>query len=117
MIKRLVEDKHEIYEMSNLRNYATGLPMVIWVQPKSGKEKHGARIKVAKMYGDKTIDDLFTITISDKPEVIGDVGDIKMNDIKKVIKFIKINKDLLLSIWNDEIDPSYAVKYDLFKKI
>lgn len=93
-------------EMSNLRNKETGLPMVVWLQPKTRREQHWARIKVSKKYGDKVSEDLFTITIENEPQVVGDTGDIKTNDIKKVIEFVKINKDLLLDFWNDEIAVS-----------
>jgi hypothetical protein len=116
MIRKLEDyNKHVFYEMSNFRNKYTGLPMVIWIQPKTGKEQHYARIKVAKIYGDKISDNLFVITIEDNPKVIGDAGEIKQKDIKKAIEFIKLNKELLLDIWNDIIDPISAVEF--IKKI
>lgn len=104
----------KLEEMSNIRPDKTGLDMVIWIFPFTGKEGHWARIKVSKHYGNKVSSDLFTITIEDKPEVIGDTGEISNKDIQKVVDFIKKNKLTLLKVWNDEIDPIDAVKQ--FKK-
>ena len=104
----------KLEEMANIRPDKTGLKMVIWIFPYTGKEGHWARIKVSQHYGDKVTNDLFTVTIEDDPEVIGDTGEIKQQDIKKVIGFIKRNKDVLLQVWKDEIDPIDAVKK--FKK-
>ena len=100
-----------IYEMANVRPNKTGLSMVIWIFPQTGKEKHWARIKVQKKYGEKAINDMFSITISDNPEIIGnqDVGEIKIKDIEKIKNFIKKNKNALLSVWNDEVAPDEII--------
>jgi len=116
-MKNYVFKRNEIIkleEMSNIRPNETGLKMVIWILPYTGKEGHWAIIKVAKKYGDKVSNDLFTVTIEDNPEIIGDTGEIKSVDIQKIILFIKKNKKTLLDVWNDEISPTEAVKK--FKK-
>lgn len=109
-----IDEKVKLEEMSNIRPDKTGLKMVIWIFPYTGKEKHWARIKVSKHYGNKVSSDLFTVTIDDEPEVIGSTGDIKSSDIEKVISFVKNNKKVLLQVWNDEIDSIDAAKK--FKK-
>ncbi len=114
-IKDLLNEQLLFEEMSNLRKQHTGLPMVIWIQPKTRNEQHWARIKVAKQYGDKVSSDLFTITISDNPEVIGETGNIKNQDIELTKEFVIKNKKILLSVWNDEITPVEAVS--LFTKV
>ena len=103
--------KKKFYEMANLTKEDTGLPYIIWITPSSGKEKHWARIKVQKKYGEKAINDMFSITISDNPEIIGnqDVGEIKIKDIEKIKNFIKKNKNALLSVWNDEVAPDEII--------
>lgn len=103
-------EKIKLEEMSNIRPDKTGLKMVIWIFPYTGKESHWARIKVAKHYGNKVSSDLFTITIENEPEVIGDTGDIKPSDVVKVIDFVKRNKKVLMQVWKDEIDAIDAVK-------
>jgi hypothetical protein len=110
MIRGFFEDDKSYFEMANLRNRRTGLPCVIWIQQKSGKEQHNARIKVSKKYGDKVFADegLFTITIPDKG-IIGDTGDIAEKDIKKIVDFIDMNMEVLLKVWEGEIDSDEAV--------
>jgi len=111
-------EKERIYEMANIRTYKTNLPMVIWIFPKTGNEKHFARIKVSKIYGDKATNDLFPITISDSPCLPDKnikTGEITKQDLDKVFKFIKLNKDVLMQVWNDEITPDEAIP--LFIKI
>jgi len=103
-MKLLYEKETPFYEMANIRSKHTGLPMVIWIQPKIGNEKHWARIKVSKVYGDKVSDSLFIVTIENEPKVIGETGNILLQDISKVLDFVKLNKDLLLKYWNDDID-------------
>jgi len=101
----------KLEEMANIRPNKTGLKMVIWIFPYTGKEGHWARIKVSMHYGEKVSSDLFTVTVEDTPEVIGDTGDITKKDVDSVINFVKRNKAVLLKVWNDEIDPVDAVKY------
>ena len=93
-----------LYEMSNVVKQRSGLPVNVWISPKMAT--HGPRIKVQRNYGNNVTDDMFSITISDNPMVIGDSGEISSNDIKKVFAFIKLNKKLLLTFWNkEESDP------------
>jgi hypothetical protein len=99
----IMEDGQDIFEMANLEYDLTGLAVYIYVSGK-GNTKHGPRLKVSKIYG-KMSKSLFPITISDKPKVIGDdIGDIKSKDIKKIIEWVKLNKELLLAFWNGEIN-------------
>ena len=107
--------KLKLEEMSNIRPDKTGLKMVIWVFPYTGKEGHWARIKVSKHYGNKVSSDLFSVTIDDNPTIKGNTGDIELKDLNKVISFIKKNKKTLLKVWNDEIDLIDAVTK--FKRI
>lgn len=89
---------------SNIRPKYTGLPMVVWVQPKTGKERHGPRLKVQTTHGDKVeVDNWVTVTIEDAPKVIG--KGLSNTDVIAVNTFIKKNKENLLKFWNDEIDP------------
>ena len=94
-----------MYEMANLRTKTTGLPVSIWISTK-GYIKHSARIKVSRSYGDRIrFENFFTITVSDNPKIIGDVGDINSEDVQEVISFVIKNQEMLLSLWNEEISP------------
>jgi hypothetical protein len=91
--------------MANIRPNRTGLPVCIWVAEPSGNEKHFARIKVSAHYGEK-IDlsaGFFTITIPEK-KIMGDTGEIKFKDIELINRFIDLNADLIIQLWNKEID-------------
>jgi hypothetical protein len=104
MIKGFFEDRFYL-EMANIRpEDDTGLPYVIWIQESSGKEKHFARIKVSRIYGNKISPEegFFTITVPDK-EVIGDMGKIRSVDVELGKKWIDLNLDLILQYWNHEI--------------
>ena len=104
-LKELINsvDPVDLWEMSNLFQEDTGLPMVIWVSPK-GNTKHGPRIKVSKTYSHKdTGRDSFSLTIEDDPKVIGNLGRIRARDAEKVMEWVILNKDLLLAYWNYKI--------------
>lgn len=102
----------DLSEMANLRKNSTDLPMVIYVSEKLNvRGKHGPRIKVSTIYGDKiSKKNLFTVTISDTPEVIGNTGDIKPKDLKKVIDFVVLNKKALLDYWELKIDIGDVIR-------
>jgi len=92
----------DLSEMANIRPANTGLTMCIYVSDKENvASNNSARLAVSKTYGDKiSKSNLFTMTISDNPEVIGNTGDIKEKDIKEVKNFILRNKQSLLDYWN-----------------
>lgn len=95
--------KRIIWAMSNFRPNETGLPMVIWINPKTGLEKHGPRIKVQKDHGSKAqLGKWVTFTISKDPQL---KGVLPLQDKKLVIQFIKTNLEILLALWEDEISP------------
>lgn len=89
-------------EMANLRPSDTELPRTIYVSP-SNITKHDARIKISNTTTFKFDPfDTFSITVSDKPEVIGKPN-ISKDDLNKIMNFILINKELLIKLWDDEI--------------
>lgn len=92
------------FEMANLRPKSTGLPMTIWVSER-GRAKHGPRIKVSLKSGDRIdIGDTVTVTIEDKPRVIG--GSLKPPHLDAVVAYIALNRVALLAYWNGEIDTA-----------
>lgn len=103
----------EVWAMANFRPKSTGIPMVIWIIPKSGKEKHGPRIKVQNNYNDViSPGSWFSVTIEEIPKVVGSTKEIKTKDIKKAISFVKKNLGSLKEYWNGLLTTD-----DLLEKI
>ena len=94
-----------VADMANLRPDKTGLPMVIWIFPQTGKEKHKTpRIKVQTHHGSKAQSGSWvTVTVEAEPKIIG--SGLSGDDIEIVKQFIMQNKTGLLKVWNDKIDP------------
>jgi hypothetical protein len=103
-----------LFEMSNISGRKTGLPMIIYVS--IGKHlSHGPRIKVSKIYGNKSsMEDTVSFTISDNPKIVSG-GGLPSKDIKLVKNFIIKNKDNLLKHWNNEITSDELI--DLLVKV
>ena len=113
LYKPLLEKEH-FFEMSNLTPDDTGLPFIIWISPKSGKEGHWARIKV------EYEGNYYSMSIDDNPE-----WKIKSHikipfsgrQINLIKKFVKLNKDILLQYWNSQGKLSMQVVLNTIKKI
>lgn len=105
---RYLEGTFDVTAMSNLLPRRTGVKgAVIWVSPgeHGGKDiQHGPRVKV--VLGEKTttegMQDSVSVTISDPPRVLGELpGRIK----KQVVRFVALNREVLLAHWRGELDP------------
>lgn len=93
-----------LFSMTHLRPKRTGLLFVVYVSPK-GRVACGPRIKASSKYGEKASEgDWFTITIKDQPQVIGDATGVKRCDVQMAKKWVQVNKDELLKIWEDDVD-------------
>ena len=93
-----------LFFMTILRPKRTGLPFVVYVSPK-GNVAHGPRIQAANKYGEKASEgDWFTITIEDQPLVIGESTGLKRCDVQMAKQWVRVNKDKLLNIWEDNVD-------------
>ena len=94
-----------IFEMANLRPNETGLPMVIWVSPKTGKEKHGPRIKVQTFHGIKSDPEKLISVGFSRDGKIENFGGLSKDDFQLISNFITNNLDNLFLLWDDEISP------------
>jgi len=104
---RELEGDDMLFEMANfLHTRHNELPSNIWVSVKNAK--HGPRIKIQRNKGNRMQEeDTFSMTISDSPTTIGDVGtDLSSQDIAYFKNFVLKNKDTLLAYWNGELDTS-----------
>jgi hypothetical protein len=117
MAKR-VAAKFQIEAMANLRPSTTGVEdAVIWVSAGefSGKElQHGPRIKV--VLGDKiTTDGLanaVSVKLTNPPKILGKLPS-KIS--RQVVKFVNLNREVLLRHWNGELDSKEML--ELLKRV
>ena len=98
----------------------TGLPMTVYISQK--QDHRPASIEVSQFYGNHhSLSDIFTITIprtsEDSPRMIGDTGAIKLQDLAKAYKFIEVNRNLLLSVWEHGDDEANDVAWKYHKYI
>lgn len=99
-----------LYEMSNLRPNETGLPMVVWVNPNTGRERHGPRIKVQTQHGNKVSPDKMTAVGFSRDGSVTNFGGLSDKDFDLVKTFINKNIDILLKLWDDEISPAEFIR-------
>ena len=77
------EEIEFIAEMANVVKNKSGLPMNIWIS--QSFPKHTPRIKAQKNYAEKVEKfNFFNLTIDNNPEVIGDIGIIKIKDVYSI---------------------------------
>lgn len=95
-------EKFELWEMSNLRQSETGLPMVIYISPKQGK--HGPRVKVPLSHSHKFNPKEATVSVSiaDEPQIVAGKA-LSSADFKWVKAYIRLNQQILLDFWDDKI--------------
>lgn len=108
--QEIIEDLEHLYEMSNIRPASTGLPMVVWIQPDMGRSKHGPRIKVQTSHGSKADPENMAAVGFSRDGKIVNFGGLTSSDFSLVSKFITLNLQGLLNLWDDEIDPAAFLK-------
>ncbi len=114
-VKKL-ESNIDFYEMCNYGAEQTGLAVLVW----TGLNVKGRkpRILVQRTYAKKMDPkNLFSVSISDTPKILaGDQGEIKDADLKKIFKWIVLNQQALLDLWNINVD-SFKDFEALIKKV
>ena len=88
--------EQRIAYMVNLHQEETGIDTVIWIDHKWPNQKPFimALTSLGKV----------SISIEDEPKVLE--PDILTDDISAVIQWIRLNKDVLLDYWNEELYPT-----------
>lgn len=94
-----------MFEMSNIFPEESGVPHVIWVATKSGRERHGARVKVEVDGTRYTLMILADGTL----KWVGDVP-IKGKALKKLIAFVTLNREAILDHWNGKTSSGQFTK-------
>jgi hypothetical protein len=90
----------DLFEMSNLREKTTGIPLIIWVSAKNAN--HGARVKL--QWGD-TVKRSISISLhKDNPTIMaGNSSKVSVEILNKVKAWIVLNYDVLMQYWKLEI--------------
>ena len=88
----------EINEMApNYPPDKTGLNEPIWISVENAS--HGPRIKVYSEDGEGN----FSVSISDSPRIVAGNCFVSSKELKRIIKFISLNKETLLNYWEFKI--------------
>jgi hypothetical protein len=90
--------------MANITPDESGVNFIIWISTKNAN--HGPRIKVFKS---SPRSENFSVSITDDPKVVAGNSFVSSKDLKNIIKFILINKDVLLDYWNAITDNTDEV--------
>jgi hypothetical protein len=97
----LEEDIESLFEMANLEPKYTGLPMVVWANPRGGA-RHDVRIKVNMTHGNNmNPTNLAVVSVRPAPELLA--GNLSRSDLTQVKKWIELNKDVILEYWEGKI--------------
>lgn len=102
--------ENQIWEMANLPKKRTGLPVIIYIS--GNKASHGPRIKFFDSYADsigENYDLLIPLTIDKNPDIpIKHKLNIKKKDLEKIKQWVIKNYDLLMDLYNGNIDEIEA---------
>jgi len=90
-----------MFEMANLRPEDTGLSVFIWVDEMGGVRRTGHDVPRLKVAEENPCNFVATVSIDIKPKVLE--GDLEYKEMRKVLKWVSLNHDLLLKHWKGEI--------------
>lgn len=97
-------DPGHLFEMANIREKDSGLPMTMFVSSKQYVGgRHGPRLKVSNLRNKFSADDNFVVILSKDP-VIGKNAKYKESELNTLMDWVKLNLNTLLKYWNDEYE-------------
>lgn len=106
-----VQDSQRIGDMANIGKKYTGLNNVVHLTDKTNMT-HGPRVKV--YVGRPGVTPCIEVTVEDEPKIKeGDVNLVRGKDWKRLCKWIRKNKELILQFWENP----QTVLLDDFKKV
>lgn len=100
-------DDDMLYLMFHLSPIETGLDTIIWISVST--DDYSPRIRIFD-YPILSNTKVFSITIEDEPNVIGDYSHVDPKHIEKIKDFIIKNKDNLIKYWNFQIDTGEFIE-------
>jgi hypothetical protein len=109
---RAVEDDDESFLMVNLRGKSSGLPMNVWLRPRS-RARHAARIKVQTNHHRQfELDAMAVVSVEDDPPQVVE-GSLSAEDVRLMQAYIALNRQAILDHWyevTDGVELSRALK-------
>ena len=106
-------DTEDIFHMTNLSPRMTGLPMSVWVSPR-GNARHDVRIKVNMTHGRQmSVDNTAVVALRPVPRVVA--GRLSRDDRNLVYDWIRLNYEVILAYWNEEIETDELI--DRLKRV
>lgn len=105
--------KESLNEMSKLRTEKSGLPTELWVDEGSSPQ-HGPRVKFKASNEQRNTNEYSSMSISDEPEVFyfPKRSFLTSKDIDKIKRFVILNKELLLSLCEEN-----GITFEQFLKL
>jgi hypothetical protein len=101
-------EAEDIFQMTNLSPRMTGLPMSVWVSPRSNA-RHDVRIKVNMAHGNRmNIDNTAVVAVRPSPRVLA--GCLESDDQRVVAEWIALNFDAIISYWEEDIDTGQFIE-------
>jgi hypothetical protein len=97
-----LETEDDFYFMSNLPPSFTGLPFLVWISPR-GFARHDVRVKVTRSHKVKRGE---FIVVSVRPEVEVLRGELKPDELRKLRKWIELNRETLVRFWEGDIQDT-----------
>jgi hypothetical protein len=92
----------ELDTMVNIVPDDSGLPMTVWVRPRSN-ERHGPRIKVCTIYGARMFPhDTVSVTLPPAIRAIPP-GGLPAADLRAVSDWIRLNEAAITAFWESRI--------------
>ena len=97
--------EEERYTMVNLRGHTTGLPMNIWIGPRSGA-RHAARIKVQMDHRERfNLRKLAVVSVEGTATPARIVaGNLSTADLELVRHYVALNREAIIAHWREETD-------------
>lgn len=95
-----------LFEMANLSQSDTKLPMIVWIQVKQPMKHNSPRMKFANNTTKSLLpNDLVPISISNNPKILSKNTKLKISqsDFEQLRNWIIRNEENLLKVWNGEI--------------
>ena len=102
----ITESTSMLNEMSMLMPEETNLPMEIWVDEVGSHKRHAPRLKFRASNEQKTSREFSTMTLTNPPKIenMPERTSLRTKDINKLKQFVVDNLELLLSLYNGQID-------------
>ena len=88
----------------------TGLSTPVWISDTGGR--HGPRIKVSNNIRMQRGSNTFSVSISKTPKIVDGISHLSQKEINNIYKWVILNYDMLMSIYNAFKTRSYITVPD-----